>query len=68
MAFETIIGLEIHAELKTKTKIFCSCSTEFGKEANHNTCPICLGIPGTLPVLNKEVVALAIKAGTAFKL
>ena len=65
MAFETIIGLEIHAELKTKTKIFCSCSTEFGKEANHNTCPICLGIPGTLPVLNKEVVALAIKAGTA---
>lgn len=65
MAFETIIGLEIHAELKTKTKIFCSCSTEFGKEANHNTCPICLGIPGTLPVLNKEVVALAVKAGTA---
>ena len=65
MAFETVIGLEIHAELKTKTKIFCSCSTEFGKEANHNTCPICLGIPGTLPVLNEDVVALAIKAGTA---
>lgn len=66
MSLETVIGLEIHAELKSKTKIFCSCSTEFGKEPNHNTCPICLGLPGTLPVLNKEVVALAIKAGKAF--
>ena len=64
MSFETIIGLEVHAELNTKSKIFCSCSTEFGAKPNENTCPICLGIPGTLPVLNEEVVSLAIKAGT----
>ncbi|KUO76470.1 MAG: glutamyl-tRNA amidotransferase [Clostridia bacterium BRH_c25] len=64
MDFETIIGLEIHAELDTKSKIFCSCSTEFGAKPNENTCPICLGIPGTLPVLNEEVVNLAMKAGT----
>jgi len=66
MSLETVIGLEVHAELKSKTKIFCSCSTEFGKEPNYNTCPICLGLPGTLPVLNEKVVALAIKAGKAF--
>lgn len=65
MIFETVIGLEIHAELKTRTKIFCSCSTEFGAKPNENTCPICLGMPGTLPVLNEEVVNLAIKAGKA---
>lgn len=65
MGYETIIGLEIHAELKTKTKIFCNCSTEFGKKPNENTCPICLGIPGTLPVLNEDVIKLAIKAGTS---
>ncbi|KHS56027.1 MULTISPECIES: Asp-tRNA(Asn)/Glu-tRNA(Gln) amidotransferase subunit GatB [Terrisporobacter] len=65
MLLETVIGLEIHAELKTNTKIFCSCSTEFGAKPNENTCPICLGIPGTLPVLNEEVVNLAIKAGRA---
>ncbi|MHB1393058.1 MAG: Asp-tRNA(Asn)/Glu-tRNA(Gln) amidotransferase subunit GatB [Clostridia bacterium] len=63
MSFETIIGLEIHAELDTKSKIFCSCSTVFGAKPNENTCPICLGLPGTLPVLNEEVVNLAIKAG-----
>lgn len=63
MIYETIIGLEIHVELKTKTKIFCSCSTEFGAEPNSHTCPICLGLPGTLPVLNDEVINLAIKAG-----
>ena len=65
MVYETVIGLEIHAELKTKTKIFCCCSTEFGKKPNENTCPICLGIPGTLPVLNEDVIKLAVKAGTA---
>jgi len=65
MAFETVIGLEIHAELHTKSKIFCSCSTEFGAKPNANTCPICLGLPGTLPVLNDEVINLAVKAGTA---
>jgi aspartyl-tRNA(Asn)/glutamyl-tRNA(Gln) amidotransferase subunit B len=65
MSYETIIGLEIHAELKTKTKIFCNCSTKFGAKPNENTCPICMGLPGTLPVLNEEVVHLAVKAGTA---
>lgn len=65
MSYETIIGLEMHAELSTKSKIFCSCSTEFGGKPNVNTCPICLGLPGTLPVLNEEVVRLAVKAGKA---
>lgn len=65
MSYETVIGLEIHAELNTKSKIFCSCSTKFGSKPNENTCPICLGLPGTLPVLNEEVVNLAVKAGTA---
>lgn len=65
MLLETVIGLEIHAELKTNTKIFCSCSTKFGAKPNENTCPICLGMPGTLPVLNEEVINLAIKAGRA---
>ncbi|MBC2581846.1 Asp-tRNA(Asn)/Glu-tRNA(Gln) amidotransferase subunit GatB [Clostridium sp. DJ247] len=64
MMFETIIGLEIHAELSTKTKIFCNCSREFGAEPNSHTCPVCKGLPGTLPVLNKEVVSLAVRAGT----
>lgn len=63
--FETIIGLEIHVELKTKSKIFCSCSTEFGATPNEHTCPICTGLPGTLPILNEEVVRLATRAGTA---
>ena len=65
MSYETVIGLEIHAELNTKTKIFCSCSTHFGAKPNENTCPICMGLPGTLPVLNEEVVHLAVKAGIA---
>jgi len=65
MNYETIIGLEIHAELNTKSKIFCGCSTKFASEPNENTCPVCLGLPGTLPVLNEEVVRLAVKAGIA---
>jgi len=65
VAYETVIGLEIHVELFTKSKIFCSCSTGFGALPNENTCPICTGLPGTLPVLNEKVVALAIKAGKA---
>ncbi len=65
MKFETVIGLEIHAQLKTKSKIFCGCSTEFGAPPNSHTCPICLGMPGVLPVLNKKVVEFAIKMGLA---
>lgn len=65
MKYEVVIGLEVHAQLKTKSKIFCSCSTEFGRPANENTCPICLGMPGTLPVLNKKAVEYAIRAGLA---
>ncbi len=65
MEFETVIGLEVHAQLSTKTKIFCGCSTEFGRPANSNTCPVCLGMPGSLPVLNHKVVDYAIKMGLA---
>ena len=61
----TVIGLEVHAELKTKTKAFCSCSTEFGAEPNTHVCPVCRGMPGALPVLNKRVVEFAIRAGLA---
>ena len=63
MEFETVIGLEIHAQMKTASKIFCSCSTEFGAPPNTHTCPVCLGMPGSLPVLNKKVVEFAIKVG-----
>jgi len=65
MKYETVIGLEVHSELATKTKIYCGCSTEFGAEVNTHTCPVCTGQPGTLPVLNKKVVEYAIKAGLA---
>lgn len=64
-AYEVVIGLEVHVELKTKTKIFCSCSTEFGAEPNTQVCPICSGFPGMLPVLNRKVVEYSIKAGLA---
>lgn len=63
--FETVIGLEVHVELATKTKIFCSCSTEFGGEPNSHTCPVCTGMPGSLPVLNKKVVEYAVAVGLA---
>lgn len=64
-AFETVIGLEVHVELKTETKIFCGCKTTFGSPPNTNVCPVCLGHPGTLPVLNRHAVELALKAALA---
>lgn len=63
--YEVVMGLEVHVELKTKTKIFCGCTTEFGGEPNSHCCPVCIGLPGALPVLNEEVVNYAIKAGLA---
>lgn len=63
--YEAVIGLEIHSELKTNTKIFCGCATTFGAEHNTHVCPVCLGLPGVLPVLNKRVLEFAIKAGLA---
>ena len=65
MTWETVIGLETHVELATKTKIFCSCTTEFGGAPNTHCCPVCMGMPGTLPVLNQKVVELAATAGLA---
>jgi len=65
--FEAVIGLEVHAQLLTNTKIFCGCSTKFGNEPNSNVCPICLGHPGVLPVLNKKVVEFAVLMGVATK-
>ena len=57
--YETVIGLEVHVELATKTKIFCGCSTQFGGAPNTHTCPVCTGMPGSLPVLNRQVVEYA---------
>ncbi|HWP57419.1 MAG TPA: Asp-tRNA(Asn)/Glu-tRNA(Gln) amidotransferase subunit GatB [Candidatus Acidoferrales bacterium] len=65
MTYEAVIGLEVHAELLTQSKIFCGCSTRFGAAPNHNVCPVCAGFPGVLPVLNREVVRFAIRAGLA---
>ncbi|HCF62738.1 MAG TPA: Asp-tRNA(Asn)/Glu-tRNA(Gln) amidotransferase GatCAB subunit B [Myxococcales bacterium] len=67
MSYIPVIGLEVHAQLLTRTKIFCGCSTEFGAPPNHHTCPVCLGMPGVLPVLNRKVVELAVKAGLALR-
>ena len=63
--YETVIGLEVHVELASKTKIFCGCSTAFGGAPNSHTCPVCTGMPGSLPVLNKQVVEYAIAVGLA---
>lgn len=65
MKYEVVIGLEVHTELKTKTKIFCGCRSSFGADPNTNVCPVCLGLPGVLPVLNKQVLAFAVRAGLA---
>lgn len=65
MKYETVVGLEVHTELKTKSKIFCGCTTEFGGDQNTHVCPVCLGLPGCLPVLNKKVLDYAIKVGLA---
>src|SRR5437773_9116845 len=67
MEYETVIGLEVHAQLLTRSKIFCFCSTQFGAPPNTNTCPVCLGFPGALPVLNREAVIMAVKAAMALE-
>src|SRR4029453_10934349 len=63
--YETVIGLEVHVQLATATKIFCGCPTGFGAPPNTNVCPVCLGMPGALPVLNRSAVELAVKSGIA---
>jgi len=63
MEFEPIIGIEVHTQLKTRTKIFCRCKSEFGDEPNKNICPVCMGLPGVLPVLNEKAVELELRLG-----
>src|SRR5580698_5313908 len=63
--YEVVIGLEVHVQLGTRTKIFCSCATSFGAAPNTNVCPVCLGLPGALPVLSREAVDLALRASLA---
>jgi len=63
--YEAVIGLEVHAQMLTDTKIFCGCSTKFGAEPNTQTCPVCIGMPGVLPVLNKKALEFAIRTGLA---
>ena len=65
MGYETVIGLEVHAQILTESKIFCGCSTRFGDAPNRNTCPVCMGFPGVLPVLNRKVVEHTIRTGLA---
>ncbi|MDD5501222.1 MAG: Asp-tRNA(Asn)/Glu-tRNA(Gln) amidotransferase GatCAB subunit B, partial [Candidatus Omnitrophica bacterium] len=66
MKYQTVIGLEVHLQLNTRTKAFCSCPTDFGRTPNSCVCPVCLGMPGTLPVYNKEALGYAIKVALAF--
>src|SRR6266487_1015545 len=66
--YESVIGLEIYAQLRTESKIFCGCSTRFGDEPNSNTCPVCLGLPGALPVLNRRVIEMGARAALALGL
>ena len=63
--WETVVGLEVHAELRTRTKLFCGCPNSFGSEPNTNICPVCLGLPGSLPVLNRAAVEFAMRIGKA---
>ena len=63
--YEMVVGLEVHVQLRTRTKLFCNCSTQFGDPPNRNTCPVCLALPGSLPVLNESAVELAVRAALA---
>ena len=65
MIFDTVIGVEVHAQLRTNSKMFCGCGTTFGLSANSRTCPVCLGLPGSLPVINRTAVEMAVRAGLA---
>src|SRR4051812_48925758 len=67
MEFEAVIGLEVHAQLSTQTKLFCRCATRFGAPPNAHACPVCLGMPGALPVLNQRAVELAVSAALALE-
>ena len=67
MEYESVIGLEVHAQLLTKAKLFCACATVFQADPNEQTCPVCLGMPGVLPVLNRQAVELAIRTGLAMQ-
>jgi len=63
--YEMVVGLEVHVQLRTRTKLFCNCPTQFGEPPNRNTCPVCLALPGSLPVLNESAVELATRAALA---
>ena len=65
MNYEVVIGVEVHAQLRTKSKMFCGCGATFGLSANSQTCPVCLGLPGSLPVINRTAVEMAVRAGLA---
>ena len=67
-SWETVVGLEVHCELSTESKMFCGCANEFGSDPNTNVCPVCLGLPGSLPVLNEKAVEYALRVAEAFAL